>query len=159
MKEIKVIVEGGKATAGPPIGPALSPLGVNIGQVVAKINEATKDFKGVKVPVVIKVDPATKEFEIEVGSPPTSELIKKELKLEKGHGKAWREAPVGDLPLEVAVKIAKSTLGSSLAESLKERTKEVLGTALSMGVSVNGKNPKEVIKEIDEGKHDSLFAQ
>jgi len=129
IKEIKVIVEGGKATAGPPIGPALGPLGINAGQVVAEINKATASFKGIKVPVTIKVNVKDKTFEIEVGAPPVAELIKKEVGIEKGHGKAWREPPVGDLPLAKAVEIARSAAGKMLASNLKKATKEVLGTA------------------------------
>ena len=62
MKEINIIIEGGKATAGPPLGPALGPLGINAGKVVEEINEKTKGFSGVKIPVKVIVDPKTKEF-------------------------------------------------------------------------------------------------
>lgn len=154
MKTIDVIVEGGKATAGPPLGPALGPMGVNAGQVVAKINEATGDFSGMKVPVKVHVDPKTKQFTIEVGSPPTAEIIKKELGIEKGAGN--REAPAGDLPWEKAVKIAKAKR-NSLGKNLKETLKEILGTCTSMGVTVGGKKAKDAIKEVNEGKHDSLL--
>lgn len=154
MKTIDVIVEGGKASAGPPLAPALAPMGVNIGQVVAKINEETKAFAGMKVPVKVSVDPGTKEFTIEVGSPPTGEIIKKEAGIEKGAGN--REAPAGDISMEKIAKIAKAK-SNSLGSDVKEITKEVLGTCLSMGVTVDSKNAREVIKEIDEGKHDSLL--
>lgn len=154
MKTIDAIVEGGKATAGPPLGPALGPLGVNAGQVVAKINEMTKDFAGMKVPVKVHVDPATKTFTVEVGSPPTAEIIKKEAGIEKGAGN--RDAPAGDIPLEKAVAIARAKR-NSLGKDLKETLKEVLGSCVSMGVTVGGKNGREVRKEVDEGKHDSLL--
>ena len=74
---IPAIVEGGKANAGPPLGPALGPLGVNIGGIIDSINKATAAFAGIKVPVKVIVDKATKTFEIEVGSPSTGELLKK----------------------------------------------------------------------------------
>ena len=61
---IEQLVEGGKATAAPPLGPALGPLGVNIGQVVAEINKKTESFKGMQVPVKVIVDGDTKEFSI-----------------------------------------------------------------------------------------------
>ncbi|MCR4369244.1 MAG: 50S ribosomal protein L11, partial [archaeon] len=77
MAEISALIEGGKATAGAPLGPALGPLGVNIGEIVAKINEKTKSYAGMKVPVTIEVD-SKKHYEITVGSPPTSALITKE---------------------------------------------------------------------------------
>ena len=72
------------ATAGPPLGPALGPLGINIMNVIKAINDKTKDFEGMKVPVKVIVDTATKDFEITVGTPPTSALIKGELGSEKG---------------------------------------------------------------------------
>ncbi|MBC7219007.1 MAG: 50S ribosomal protein L11 [Hadesarchaea archaeon] len=150
---VKVMVEGGKANPGPPLGPALGPLGVNVAQVVAKINEATSSFTGMKVPVTVVVKKKTKEFSIEVGSPPTAALIKKELGLEKGAKTAGKEV-VGNLSLAQVVKIAKLKLGTSLAKGLKSAVKEVLGTCVSLGVTVEGKSPKEVQKEIDEGKHD-----
>ena len=76
MPEISVMVDAGKATAAAPLGPALGPLGVNIGLIVAEINEKTKAFEGVKVPVKISVDPKTKNFTVSVGSPPISAMIK-----------------------------------------------------------------------------------
>ncbi|MGQ9787909.1 MAG: 50S ribosomal protein L11 [Candidatus Hadarchaeaceae archaeon] len=149
---VKVMVEGGKANPGPPLGPALGPLGVNVAQVVAKINEATSSFSGMKVPVTVVVKKKTKEFSIEVGSPPTAALIKKELGLEKGAKTAGKEV-VGNLSLAQVVKIANLKSGTSLAKSLKSAVKEVLGTCVSLGVTVEGKDPKEVQREIDEGKH------
>ena len=80
MGEISVLVDAGKATAAAPLGPALGPLGVNIGAIVSEINEKTMAFQGIKVPVKINVNP-DKSFEIKVGMPATSALIKKELKL------------------------------------------------------------------------------
>jgi large subunit ribosomal protein L11 len=154
MKTIDVIVEGGKASAGPPLAPALAPMGVNIGQVVAKINEETKSFAGMKVPVKVSVDPGTKEFTIEVGSPPTGEIIKKEAGIEKGAGN--REAPAGDISMAKIAEIAKAK-SNTLGSDAKEVVKEVLGTCLSMGVTVDSKNAREVIAEVNEGKHDSLL--
>lgn len=154
MKTVDAIVDGGKASAGPPLAPALAPLGVNIGQVVAKINEATKDFAGMKVPVKVHVDPKTKAFTVEVGSPNTAEVIKKEAGIEKGAGN--KDAPAGNLTMEKAIKIAKAKR-NSLGKDVKETLKEVLGTCVSMGVTVDGKNAKEAIKAVNEGKHDSML--
>ncbi|MBN2478457.1 50S ribosomal protein L11 [Candidatus Micrarchaeota archaeon] len=154
-KTIKALVEGGKASAGPPIGPALAPMKLNIGEVVAKINEATKAFAGIKVPVSIIVDTSTKEYRLEVGAPATSEMIKKEMGIEKGAGN--REAPAGDIALEKIVSIAKKKQGGNFGKSLKDIVKEVIGTCESMGVTVNGIKPKEITAEINEGKHDSII--
>ncbi|RLG16826.1 50S ribosomal protein L11 [Nanoarchaeota archaeon] len=142
MPSIKVMVEGGKATPAPPLGPALGPLGVNIGQVVAAINEKTKEFEGMTVPVTVTVDPKTKEFTVEVGKPPTSQLILKELGIQKG-GQDQKEK-VGNLTLEQVKKIAKAKFGSD-----EERfVRQVIGTCQSMGVTVEGKEPKEFLKEM-----------
>ncbi|HID60349.1 MAG TPA: 50S ribosomal protein L11 [Hadesarchaea archaeon] len=149
---VKVLVEGGKASAGPPLGPALGPLGVNVGQVVAKINEKTASFSGMKVPVTVVVD-KNKQFEIEIGSPPVSALIKKELGLEKGAKTSGTEV-VGNLTLSQVLNIAKMKSGTTIAKNLKAAVMEVLGTCLSLGATINGKDAHEVQKEIVEGKHD-----
>ncbi len=153
-KIIDVIVDGGKATAGPPLGPALGPLGINAGKVVADINSATKDFSGMKVPVKVVVDTVKKEYRVEVGTPPTAELIKKEAGIEKGAG--TREAPAGNITLEKLVKISKAK-SNSLGKSLKDTLKEVVGSCQSLGVTIEGKPPKTVLREIDSGAHDSLL--
>ena len=155
---VEVLVEGGKATPGPPLGPAIGPLGLNVKQVVDRINEATKDFAGMQVPVKIIVDPVTRQFEIEVGTPPVSQLIKKELGLEKGSDEATRNI-VGNLTMEQVIKIARAKKQQMLAADLKAAAKEVIGTALSMGVTIEGKDPREVQKEIDEGLYDEVFAK
>lgn len=147
---VEVLVEGGKASPGPPLGPALGPLGLNIGQVVAKINELTKEYAGMTVPVKIIVDPKTKQFEIEVGTPPTSALIKKELKLEKGSSDPRRQK-VGDLKLDQVIKIARIKKGNSLSYTLRGVVLEVLGACVSMGITVEGKDPREIQKLIKEG--------
>jgi len=149
---IESLVDGGKASAGPPLGPALGPMGVNIGKIIEEINKKTKDFEGMKVPVKIIVD-EKKNFEIVVGTPPTSSLILKELSLEKGSQKPGSEI-VGDMSIEKVLKIAKMKREGMLSEDIKSNVKEVLGTCLSAGVSVDGKNPKQVIEEIDEGKYE-----
>ncbi len=159
MKQtINSLVDGGKASAGPPLGPALGPLGVNISAVVSAINEKTKEFDGMKVPVTVIVDPDTKEFEVEVGSPPTSALIKKELGIEKASGEPKTNI-VADLSLEGAKKIARVKRSSMLASNLKAAVKEVLGTCTSMGISVEGKPVKEVLTKIDEGVYDEALTE
>ncbi|RLI15097.1 MAG: 50S ribosomal protein L11 [Candidatus Hecatellales archaeon] len=157
-KTVEALVSGGQATAGPPLGPALGPLGVNVPAIVSKINELTSDFSGVKVPVKVIVDIDTKEFEVEVGTPPTVALIVKELGVEKGSGNP-KEEKIGNLTLEQVKKIARIKLGQSYAKTLKSAALEVLGTCVSMGVTVEGKDPKEVQKEMREGVHDEFFRE
>lgn len=153
---IEFLVEGGAATPGPPIGPSLSPMGVNAGLVVKDINEKTVDYKGMKVPVTVTVDAATKKYEITVGMPPTSALIKKELGISKGTKDG---NPVGDISMEQLVEIAKKKKDTMLASTLKNAVKEAAGACQSLGINIEGKNPKEAIKEISEGKHDSLLKE
>ncbi|MBW2992808.1 50S ribosomal protein L11 [Candidatus Woesearchaeota archaeon] len=148
---IEVLVEGGKATAAPPLGPALGPMGVNIGQVVGKINEKTAEFKGMQVPVKVIIDSETKAFDIEVGTPPASALIKKEAGIEKGAGNPLTDK-VADLKIEQIIKIAKMKEGSLLGKDNFMRVKEVVGTCNSMGVMVEGKPAAETIRDINAGK-------
>lgn len=154
MDKIEALVDGGKATPGPPLGPALGPMGVNVVQVINAINDKTKAFEGMKVPVKVLVDPATKKFEIEVGTPPASALILKQIGAEKGSGNP-RANKVGNLTIEQAVKVARQKESNLLGKTLKNRVKEILGTCVSMGVTVEGKDPREVQKEIDAGQHDA----
>jgi len=148
---IEVLVEGGKATAAPPLGPALGPMGVNIGQVVAKINEKTAEFKGMQVPVKVIIDSETKKFDVTVGTPPASALIKKEAKIEKGAGNPLTDK-VADLKIEQIIKIAKMKESSLLGKDNFMRVKEIIGTCNSMGVMVEGKPANETIRDINSGK-------
>lgn len=150
---ISALVQGGKATAGPPLGPALGPTGLNIGQVISTINEKTKEFAGIDVPIKVIVD--GKNFDIEVGTPPVSALIKKELKLEKGSGN--KETVAGDIKLAQAIKVAKMKIDSLKSKDLKNATLQVLGTCKSMNITCEGKSVKDITKEIKEGAHDAHF--
>ena len=134
--KVEVLVEGGKATPGNPLGPVLGPLGVNVIQVVSAINEKTRAFSGMKVPVKILVE-KDRSFTVEVGTPPTTALIMKELGVEKGSGKPKTEK-VGDLTLEQAVKIAKMKQDSVLGKNLKKAVKEIVGSCVSLGATVEG---------------------
>ena len=150
-EKVEVMVSGGKATPAPPIGPAFSPLGVNVMDIVKEINEKTKSFVGMDVPVKVIVDTGTKKFTVTVGTPPVTSMIKKELKKEKlatvGEDKIRKMA--GSISLEAVITISKSK--DSIRGSLKSKVKQVLGTCQSGGVLVDEKNPKDVIREIDEG--------
>lgn len=155
-KVVEALVSGGKATAGPPLGPALGPLGVNVLAIVNKINEVTKAYAGMKVPVKVVVDVELKEFEVSVGTPTTSALVVSELGVAKGSGAPSTEK-VGNLSLDQVVRVAGVKRGEVLARDLKGAVKEVLGSCVSMGVTVDDKDPREVQKEIDEGKYAELF--
>ncbi len=155
-KIINLLVTGGEANAGPPLGPALGPLGVNVMLVVKKINEMTADYAGMRVPVKVSVNVENKSFDVEVGLPTSSALIAKESKIPKGTGTPKKES-IGNLTADQLLKLARIKLGKTYATSLKAAAKELLGSCISMGVNVENKDPREVMKEINEGKWDSLF--
>lgn len=155
-KQVEALLSGGEATAGPPLGPALGPLGVNVLQIVNKINELTKAYSGMKVPVRVIVDTDTKEFEVEIGTPTTSALIVKELGIEKGSGTP-KAQKVGNLTMEQVGRIAKMKLPGSYALSVKSAAKEVIGTCVSMGITIEGREARELAKEIDEDKWDNAL--
>lgn len=155
---VEALVEGGKATAAPPLGPALGPLGVNIGQVVSEINKKTSAFNGMQVPVKIIVDITSKSFQISVGTPPTSSLIKKETGIEKGASNPKTDK-VADILIEQLIKIALMKQDSLSGRTLKEKVKEVMGTCNSMGILVEGKTAVESIKEVNLGKFDKEIAE
>ena len=150
---VEALIPGGKASAGPPLGPALGPLGVNVAQVVAKINEQTKDLNGMQVPVKIKVKSRT-EFEIEVGTPPTSALILKETGAEKGTGD---KTTVGNLTMEQVLKIANIKRRGLLSKTLKNAAREVIGTAGSVGATIEGISSKEAQAAVASGKYDEIL--
>lgn len=154
---VDALVEAGKATAGPPIGPALGPTGVNIGQVIQEINKKTADFKGMKVPVKIEVDSDSKEFSISIGTPPAAALVKKEAGVAKASGRPNTEH-VADLRIEQVIKIAKMKQDNLLGKNLKNCVKEIIGTCNAMGVMVEGKHAAETIPRVDAGEFDEKIA-
>lgn len=153
VETVDVLIEGGKATAAPPLGPAFGPLGVDIGKVVAAINQKTQDFKGMQVPVKVEVNSDTKEFSISVGTPPASQLIIKEAGIEKGSSNPSSDM-VADLKMEQIIKVAIMKEDSLLGKTPKDRVKEILGTCQSMGIMVEGKAVPETLKEVNNGIFD-----
>ncbi len=156
-KVISALVSGGEASAGPPLGPQLGPLGVNVLAIVNEINKVTADFKGMRVPVKVEVDQETKQFSVSVGTPTASALIIKEAGIPKGSGKPNAELP-GNLTFEKVLNIAKVKMPDSYAKSLKTAAKEVVGSCVSMGVKVENTDPRQFIKQMDEGKWDKTIA-
>ena len=155
---VDLMVEGGKAKPSPIFGQKFGPLGVNIQEILGEINKKTDDFQGTKVPVKVIVDTETKKFNIEVGTPPVSELIKKEINLQKGSGLAHVDK-VANLAMEQVIKIAKMKKDSLLDKNLKAVVKTVIGSCGSLGILVESKEPKEIGKDINSGKYDSLIKE
>src|SRR5947208_1636794 len=92
-KSVSALVSGGEASAGPPLGPSLGPMGVNVLQVVKPINEKTKDFPGMKVPVKVEVNPETKSSTVEVAIQPPAALVAKEPAIQKALARQARTMP------------------------------------------------------------------
>jgi len=158
--EIKLLVEGGAMKPGPALAQKIGPLGLNVGQIIKKVNDATKDFKGLKVPVELNVDTATKEIEITVFSPPVSGLLKQELKIDKGSGDQANDK-VANASIEQIISVAKTKQNDLLCKDLKSAVKTVIGTCVSLGILVENEEPSHLghqiaggkfAKEIEEGK-------
>ncbi len=158
MPIIKLIVDGGAMKPGPTIAQQLGPMGINIGKVIEDVNKATSGFKGVKVPVELNVDAKTKKYDISVSSPPVSELLKKELGLEKGSGQAGK-VKVANVAIEQVISVAKTKLPNMLARDLKNAVKLVLGSCVSLGLLVENQSPVVVIREVNEGKFDNEISK
>lgn len=158
QETIDVLIEGGKATAAPPLGPALGPMKVNIGQVVADINSKTSDFKGMKVPVKVTVDTKTKEYNIKIGTPPSSQLIKSELNIKSGSATP-SQTYVADLSLEQIKKIARMKQDSLLANTQSAAIREIAGTCYSMGIKIDSKKPKNFIADVKAGKYSNEISE
>lgn len=152
-KSIDALVEGGAANPGPPLGPALAPLKMNVKEIFEAINTKTKVFAGMKVPVKVIVNTEEKTFEIEVGSPAVSQLIKKEVKLET-LAKHPGEENVADLKMEQIIKIALMKESALLGRDRKDMIKSILGTCLSCGIIVEERDPREIIREVNKGTYD-----
>jgi len=156
VQTISALVTGGQASAGPPLGPSLGPMGVNIMEVINAINDKTKDFEGMKVPVTVSIDPDTKKWEIEIGIPSAAALILKEAGIQKGSGTSGTDW-VGDIEMDSIVKVAQTKIESSYATSIKSVAKSIIGTCVPLGIKIEGKTPKEITAEINDGKWDEKF--
>jgi len=152
--KIKLLVEGGNMKPGPALSQKLGPIGVNINQIIQKVNDETKNFKGLKVPVELDINISTKELEeVNVFSPPVSELLKKELGIEKGSG-VQKKMQVANASIEQIIFIAKTKLPNLLCKDLKAAVKTVIGSCVSLGILIENKSASEVAQQVDDGKYD-----
>jgi large subunit ribosomal protein L11 len=148
---VKLLVDGGEMKPSPAISQKLGPLGINLGKIMQDVNKSTASFKGMKVPVVLDIDTKTKNFKVEVQTPPASELIKKEISAEKGSGTP-NTIKIGNLAIEQIVAIAKVKQQGMLVNDFKSAVNSILGTCVSLGILVDNKDPKEIIQEIDSNE-------
>ena len=156
FETVSLLVQAGEAKPGGSINPTLGPLGVNIGQVLERINQETKQFKGMQVPVEVTVNKTTRTFELSVGLPTTSALIKNKLGLAKGSGKSGHEV-LTDATMQQMIEVAYAKRSNMLAASIQAATKEVLGTSVCMGITIDGVDPRDAQKKIDAGDYDKEF--
>jgi large subunit ribosomal protein L11 len=150
---IKLLVDGGEMKPGPAVAQKIGPLGINMGKIIQDVNKATAEFKGTKVPVSLDVDPKAKTYKIEVSSPPTSELLKKEFGLESGSGD-HKKNKIANASIEQVIKVAKTKHSSMLAKEFKSAVKSVVGSCVSLGILVENKLGTETSKDIEAGVYD-----
>jgi len=156
VKVLRFQIEGGKASPEPPLGPALSDVGLNVSEVVDKLNEITKPYEGLTVDVKIIVDLDTKSYRIELGLPTTTSLLLKFAGASEPSGDPAHNK-VGDIKMEDVIKVAIMKKPEMNAKSLKAAVKCILGSARSIGLTVEGKDPKDVVREVEQGVYDELI--
>ena len=153
---IEVLVPGGQANPGPPLGPELGPTPVDVQAVVSEINEQTAAFDGTEVPVTVTYEDDG-SFEIDVGVPPTAALVKDELGFETGSGRPQAEF-VADMTFDQLVTIAEQKLPDLLAYDTRSAAKEVAGTCVSLGVTIEGEDARSFKQRIDDGEFDDQLS-
>jgi large subunit ribosomal protein L11 len=152
MEKINLIIDVGKANLGQ-LSSKISSLGFNVNEIQKEINEKTKEFSGLKVNVILILDKDNKKYEIKVKAPSVADLVKKELGVEllklseeeKQKGKTF----IGNLTIKQVEKIAKIKAEEFGEKDLKKVLKMVIGSINTLqGVLIEGKKPKEILKEI-----------
>ena len=151
--QIKLLVDGGSMQPGPALSQKLGPAGINIQQVITQVNEATSGFKGIKLPVELDVNVDTKEIKVNVFSPPVSQLLKKELGIEKGSA-TQKKMSVANASIEQIISVSKTKLPGLLCNNLKTAVKTVVGTCASLGVLIENKPATEIEEDIGNGVYD-----
>jgi large subunit ribosomal protein L11 len=154
--EVKLLVDGGEMKPGPAISQKMGPLGLNLGKIISDVNKATQEFKGMKVPVILDINTKTKNFTVKALTPPTAELLKREIGIEKGTPEP-NKIKVGNISIEQVIKIAKIKQEDMIVNGLKAAVNSVLGSCFSIGILVEGKDAREVIQEIAQGNYKELI--
>ena len=132
---IKLVIAAGQASPAPPIGPTLSQYGINMGEFCSQFNEKTKEGNGILTPIVLTIYKDS-TFSFITKTPPTSELIRKELKIKKGSGEP-NINKVGKLTNEQLKKIAEIKMEALNTTDIEQATKIIAGTAKQMGIETN----------------------
>jgi large subunit ribosomal protein L11 len=132
--QVKVQIPGGKATPAPPVGTALGPHGINLGQFVMQFNEKTRDLNGMVVPVVVTVY-EDRSFSFVLKSPPASVLLKQAAAVAKGSSNA-KAIRAGSVTYAQILEIAKTKAEDLNVVDPHSAAKMIAGTARSMGIEV-----------------------
>jgi len=134
VAQVKIQVTGGQATPAPPVGTALGPHGVNIGQFVMQFNERTKEMKGTTIPVVVTIY-NDRSFEFITKSPPAAVLLKQAAQVAKGAANPKADK-VGKVTKAQVLDIAKTKFQDMNSASLEMASRVIAGTARSMGIEI-----------------------
>ena len=133
---VKLQLPAGKATPGPPVGSSLGPHGINIAAFTKEFNDRTAKDAGLIIPVVITIY-QDRSFDFVLKTPPAAVLIKTALGIESGSG-APNRTKVGKLTMEQVRQIAETKMPDLNASSVEQAMQMIIGTAKSMGVTVEG---------------------
>lgn len=156
VRVIRAEVPAGKATIAPPLGSSLQQLGLDPSRVIEEINRLTKPYEGYNVKIRVIVDLDTLKYDIFVDLPSTTELLLKAAGVSEPSGDP-KNKKIGNVSLEKIVEIAVFKKRELNAKSLKAAVKTILGTARSIGLNIENKDPKEVIRDLENGVYDDIL--
>jgi len=152
VEKINLIVDAGKANLGQ-LSSKISSLGFNVAEIQKEINEKTKEFSGLKVNVTLILDKEKKKYEIKVKAPSIADLVKKELGAEllkiSEEDRQKGKTVIGNLTMKQVEKVVRIKAEELGEKDLKKVTKMVISSINTLqGVLIEGKKPKEVLKEL-----------
>ncbi len=153
---IKIITQAGSMKPNPALAQKMGPLGLNMGKIISDVNNSTRSFTGMKIPVTLDINTKTKEIKVIVQQPSTAELLKKEFGILKGSSQP-QKFKTANVPIETLIGLAKEKM--ALEKSLKSSLKTIVGACRSLGILIESKEAAVVTKEIDDGVYDAPIDQ
>lgn len=158
VRVVNVKFPGGQAAQAKDKLEQLEEYGIDVEKLIEELNELTSIYKGFDITVKIAVDTDTGEYDLEVKPPTTTEILLKMVGAKEPSGDPMHQK-IGDLPFEKIVEIAILKKPSLNAKTLKAAVKTILGSARSIGITVNGKDAKQVTQEVESGVYDAVLAK